>query len=173
MATHSRIPAWEILWTEEPGGLQSMRSQRVRHDWVTNTHPRTTTTRHRCWGSELGAPSASGSASLLPCGWAQSPAQERPHLRGSWRAPESLSSATHTNFSVQRQRAVCAFKQQRKPHAHMRRCREAPRGACLQGPGAHSARRCPPCFLWGLERMFALQSFFLVVQRNHRQKPHM
>ena len=38
MATHSRIPAWEILWTEEPGGLQSMRSQRVRHDWVTNTH---------------------------------------------------------------------------------------------------------------------------------------
>ena len=27
MATHSRILAWEILWTEEPGGLQSMGSQ--------------------------------------------------------------------------------------------------------------------------------------------------
>ena len=31
MATHSNIPAWEIPWTEEPGGLQSMGSQRVRH----------------------------------------------------------------------------------------------------------------------------------------------
>ena len=32
MATHSRILAWRIPWTEEPGGLQLMESQRVRHD---------------------------------------------------------------------------------------------------------------------------------------------
>ena len=32
MATHSSIPAWRIPWTEEPGGLQSMGSQRLRHD---------------------------------------------------------------------------------------------------------------------------------------------
>ena len=32
MATHSSILAWRILWTEEPGGLQSMGSQRVGHD---------------------------------------------------------------------------------------------------------------------------------------------
>ena len=32
MATHSSILAWRIPWTEEPGGLQSMGSQRVRHD---------------------------------------------------------------------------------------------------------------------------------------------
>ena len=32
MATHSSILAWRILWTEEPGRLQSMGSQRVRHD---------------------------------------------------------------------------------------------------------------------------------------------
>jgi len=32
MATHSSILAWEIPWTEELGGLQSMGSQRVRHD---------------------------------------------------------------------------------------------------------------------------------------------
>ena len=38
MATHSSIPAWEIPWTKEPGGLQSMGSQRVRHDWVTLLH---------------------------------------------------------------------------------------------------------------------------------------
>ena len=32
MATHSSILVWEIPWTEELGGLQSMGSQRVRHD---------------------------------------------------------------------------------------------------------------------------------------------
>ena len=31
-ATHSSILAWRIPWTEEPGGLQSMESQRVGHD---------------------------------------------------------------------------------------------------------------------------------------------
>ena len=32
MATHSSLLTWEIPWTEEPGGLQSMRLQRVGHD---------------------------------------------------------------------------------------------------------------------------------------------
>ena len=32
MATHSSILAWRILWTEEPGRLQSLGSQRVGHD---------------------------------------------------------------------------------------------------------------------------------------------
>ena len=35
MATCSSIFAWEISWTDGPGGLQSMGSQRVRHDWAT------------------------------------------------------------------------------------------------------------------------------------------
>ena len=35
MATHSSILAWRIPWTEEPGGLQSMGSQRVRYDLAT------------------------------------------------------------------------------------------------------------------------------------------
>ena len=35
MATHSSTLAWKIPWTEEPGGLQSMGSQRVRHDLTT------------------------------------------------------------------------------------------------------------------------------------------
>ena len=57
MAIHSSILAWEIPWTGEPGGLQSMRSRRVRHDWVTehastikslwNTHFNSD------WGAEL------------------------------------------------------------------------------------------------------------------------
>ena len=37
MATHSSILAWRISWTEEPGGLQSMGSQRVIHARMTNT----------------------------------------------------------------------------------------------------------------------------------------
>ena len=37
MATPSNILAWRIPWTDEPGRLQSMGLQRVRHDWMTNT----------------------------------------------------------------------------------------------------------------------------------------
>ena len=43
METHSSILAWRTLWTEKPGGLQSMGSQRVRHNWATEhafTHTR-------------------------------------------------------------------------------------------------------------------------------------
>ena len=37
MATHTSILAWRISWTEEPAGLQSTESQRVWHDWATNS----------------------------------------------------------------------------------------------------------------------------------------
>ena len=43
MATHSSILAQRMPWTEESGRLQSMRLQRVGHDWVTNTHTHTHT----------------------------------------------------------------------------------------------------------------------------------
>ena len=36
LATHSSTLAWKIPWMEEPGGLQSMGSQRVRHNWATS-----------------------------------------------------------------------------------------------------------------------------------------
>ena len=39
MATHSRILAWKIPWTEEPGGLQSTVSQRSGHDLATKQQP--------------------------------------------------------------------------------------------------------------------------------------
>ena len=42
MATYSSILAWKIPWTEEPGRLQSMGSQKVGHDYThthTHTHP--------------------------------------------------------------------------------------------------------------------------------------
>ena len=34
MATHSSIPAWKISWTQEPGRLQYMGLQRVKHNWA-------------------------------------------------------------------------------------------------------------------------------------------
>ena len=43
--THSSTLAWEVPWTEEPGGLQSMGSRRVRYDWVTK-HGSTTIYNH-------------------------------------------------------------------------------------------------------------------------------
>ena len=47
MATHSWILAWKIPWTEEPSGLQSMGSQRVGHDWATNSFTFTLSRWHR------------------------------------------------------------------------------------------------------------------------------
>ena len=48
MATHSSILVWRIQWTEEPGGLQSIRWQRVRHDWsdLAHTHVKIQTKYH-------------------------------------------------------------------------------------------------------------------------------
>ena len=46
MATHPSTLAWRIPWTREPDGLQSMGSQRVRHDWATHTHTYTHTHTH-------------------------------------------------------------------------------------------------------------------------------
>ena len=36
--THSSILAWEIPWTEEPGGLEFMKTQRVGHNFATELH---------------------------------------------------------------------------------------------------------------------------------------
>ena len=41
MATHPSILAWEIPWTEEPGGVQFMGSQRVRHDLMNKLQQQT------------------------------------------------------------------------------------------------------------------------------------
>ena len=57
MAIHSSPLAWKISWTEEPDKLQSMGSQRVRHDWATSLH---FTSLHNIWNSpESGLSSSS------------------------------------------------------------------------------------------------------------------
>ena len=55
MATHSSMLAWRIPRTEEPGGLQSVGSHRVKRDWATNTHSHTKKLSSQCLlGSALG-----------------------------------------------------------------------------------------------------------------------
>ena len=49
MATHSSIFAWEIPWAEEPGGLQSMGSQRVGHNLATQQQQKQYQGQHGTW----------------------------------------------------------------------------------------------------------------------------
>ena len=53
METHSRILAWEIPWAGESGGLRSVWSQRVRHDWA-HTLRGVERRKHRLLGLTLG-----------------------------------------------------------------------------------------------------------------------
>ena len=62
MASHSSILAWEIPWTEEPGGLQSMESQRVGHNKATK--PPAEKFRHFCTSYKPTAAAATKSLQL-------------------------------------------------------------------------------------------------------------
>ena len=77
MATHSSILAWRIPWTEEPGQLWSLKSQRVGHDWVTNTTEQKMSGNPRAGASVISLASA---APLYPSaaekGMSQSPGQQ-------------------------------------------------------------------------------------------------
>ena len=74
MATHCSFLAWKILWTVEPGRLQFMGSQRVRHDWVTIIHSlftRETLMNHQGSPYALGSMRITTSPSRFhsPCIW--------------------------------------------------------------------------------------------------------
>ena len=80
MATHSSVLAWRIPWTEEPGGLQSIGSQRVVHDWgdlahIAHSH-RSTLLLGSSPGEETGYP--------LQYSWASLVAQTVKHLLAMW-----------------------------------------------------------------------------------------
>ena len=68
MATHSNILAWRIPMTEEPGGLQSMGSQRVRHNWATK-HSTAQECSPATQDDRQGAPQLSRLASLKVLQW--------------------------------------------------------------------------------------------------------
>ena len=70
MATHSSVPAWELPWSEEPGGLQAVESQRAGHDWVTEHTlflQRTSAEKSPLWHSEETPENSKGQGSLACC----------------------------------------------------------------------------------------------------------
>ena len=65
MATHSSILPWRIPWTEEPGGLQSLGLQRIRHDLATNSFTCYPSTKN--WKLEPGLKDVFKSCSRMAC----------------------------------------------------------------------------------------------------------
>ena len=85
MVTHCSILAWRIPWTEEPGGPQSMGSQRVRHDF---THTHTHTHTHTCAHPSV-------AETRLPTGAPASRADQSPG-RTPGRGPDCVALSTHS-----------------------------------------------------------------------------
>ena len=97
MATHSSTHAWKIPWMEKPGGLQSMGSQRVGHDWATSLSFTFTMFLNGSVGKESAWEAGdTGDVGSVP-GWERSPGEgngnplqgsclENPIDRGTWRA---------------------------------------------------------------------------------------
>ena len=69
-ATHSSILAWRIPWSEEPGGLQSMGSQRVGHDWATKQQQWFTNYHKFQSRKQAVLPSSSPHSNLAASSWA-------------------------------------------------------------------------------------------------------
>ena len=98
MAPHSSTLAWKIPWTEEPGGLQSRMSLRVRQDWATSLSLFTFIHWRRKWQlTPVFLPGESqGQRSLVGCGIC-GVAQSRTRLK--WLSSSSSSSIWYLSFS--------------------------------------------------------------------------
>ena len=104
MAPHSSTLAWKIPWTEEPGGLQSMGSHRVGHNWVTSLSLFTFMPWRRKWQPiPVFLPGGSqGRGSLVGCclwGLTESDTTERLHFRFHFHF-HALEKEMATHFSV-------------------------------------------------------------------------
>ena len=93
MATHSSTLVWKIPWTEEPGRLQFMRSQRVRHDWVTShTQQRPTSQSYGFSSSHVWMWELDYKESWAPKNWCFWTVVFRTLLRVPWTARRSNQS---------------------------------------------------------------------------------
>ena len=98
MAPHSSTLAWKIPWTEEPGGLQSMGSLRVGHDWATSLSIFTFMHWRRKWHPTLVLlPGKSqGWRSLVGCSpWGRQESDTTERLRTDWATSLSLLTFMH------------------------------------------------------------------------------
>ena len=96
MAPHSSTLAWKIPWTEEPGGLQSMGSLRVGHDWATSLSLFTVTHWRRKWQPTPvflpGESQGRGSLVAAVCGITQSRTQLK------WLGSSSSKQLVHDSY---------------------------------------------------------------------------
>ena len=107
MATHSSVLAWRIPWTEGPGGLQSMGSQRLRHTLATQMVKslpavRETWVRSLDQGDPLEKEMATHSSLLA---W-EIPWTEKPGGYSPWGHKESVDTTERLNISISSSRAV-------------------------------------------------------------------
>ena len=84
MATHSSVLAWKILWTEEPGGLESIGWQRVGHNWAYmpagRSQERRRGTQHKWQGMPWDPHSGCASPLIQTCLWPGAMLKERQNL---------------------------------------------------------------------------------------------
>ena len=115
MAIHSSILAWRIPWTEKPGGLQSVESQRVGHDWATNTHYTVTNgeiNNLSSYARNRAFPSSSAIRAI------SSPDYFRSLLNACWESFQSVSllvcfphrSRSKTSLKINRFYWVCVYR---------------------------------------------------------------
>ena len=111
MAIHSSILAWRTPWTEKPGGLQYVGSQKVGHNWATNTHP--PTIKNHLANADMGSISALGRLHML---WATKPCTA---------TTDSALELTHCNHRRLRPRAMINKRRhlnEKPTHHNQRKC---------------------------------------------------
>ena len=102
MTTHSSILARRISWTQEPGGLQSLGTQRIGHDWASNTHTHTHNEFGITWSShrtQTGRPSPSEIVLVI--------------MAGEWEDSDSCTGRTNFYLKMMAQcKRICLPKQE-------------------------------------------------------------
>ena len=110
MTTHSSILAWRTPWTEEPGGLHSMESQRVGHNWATKHAAGTWEEGFKGCTAVKNPPANAGGLGLI-LGLGRSPRKgngnllqysclENPMDRGAWWATVHVAATSGSGLSV-------------------------------------------------------------------------
>ena len=94
MTTHSSILAWRIPWTEKPGRLQSMGSQRAGHDWVISPTPSPGSYNSSGWPLETFLRLPEGGTTAQDWGFL-----ENPRDRETWQATVQIVTKSWTQLS--------------------------------------------------------------------------
>ena len=148
MATHSSILVWRIPWTEEPGGLQSMRSQRLRHDWAMNTFNFHNFMGNR-WGNSGNSVGLYFSGLQNHCRWSHQKFFSTKHEKAFYKPPSDLTGSSlreKPTGGFKQASRLCADFVKEKDHQEKVLLKEAlslvPAGLafilCFQGEKMHS-----------------------------------